>query len=129
MQAGLIDPEIGQDLLNFPDLEGHYATKLAPKRLVRDTIERIVEDGEYIVPEPFMDLEYCVSYGTQVFSRAKLDNVEPERMELLSRFIETADRMLGNAQPQTQAPPEAPPMPEMGQAAMPPTSELMPFGA
>jgi hypothetical protein len=124
MQAGLIDPEIGMDLMNFPDLEAHYATKLAPKRLVRDTVEKILEEGEFISPEPMMDLDYCVQYGTAAYCRGKLDRIEPERMELLTRFIETANAMLGKNQPETQAP--ALPQPDIGQPVDPSMSELPP---
>lgn len=109
MQAGLIDPETGMQLLDFPDLERVQNLKFAARELIQDIVEKMVNDGEYTSPEPFMDLQYCVSYTQTVYNRAKLDNVPEENLELLRRFMEQAQFMV--------APPAEPVPQDMSQQA------------
>jgi hypothetical protein len=127
LQSGMVDVDTGRELLDFPDLEAHESVKSASRKLVREVVSKILEDDEYTSPDQFWDLAYCVSYGTMSYNRAMLDGADNDSLELLTRFIETANSLLQASQP---APAPAPGgMPELGQPQAPPVSDLMPLDA
>jgi hypothetical protein len=106
--SGMIDPETGAELLDFPDIEQAANLKMAARSVVRDYVDQIVEDGVFFSPEPYMDLQYCKVYGQMAYNKAKLEYVPEEHLELLRRFMEQAEYLL-----QPPAPPVEQPMQEM----------------
>jgi len=124
MQAGLIDPETGMQLLDFPDLERYQNLKFSARELIQDIVEKMVNEGEYTSPEPFMDLAYCVQYTQTVYNKAKLDNVPEENLELLRRFMEQAQYMA--APPPAEPVPQDPMMQQQPQPEMPAEQPQLP---
>lgn len=98
MQAGLIDPQTGHELLDFPDLKQARSLMFSTREVIRDHVGKMLEDQTYNPPEPFMDLQFAKSYTQSVYNQAKIDNESEETMELLRRFISQADSMLQRAQ-------------------------------
>ena len=82
-------------------------------------IEKMIEDGEYQSPEPYINLEYALYLTQSSYLRAKMRNVPEERLELLRRFMDECQAMIGVA----AAPPIAEPIAE---PEAPPTSDLLP---
>jgi hypothetical protein len=122
LQAGLIPPEVGASLLQFPDLEAYNSIAQAPQDDFQFCIDKIIEDGNYIGPEPYQSP--YMPLGLQMFGgaylRAKTSGVKEERLGMMRQWI--------NAAMQQMQPP-APPLPEgipQANAAPPPVSDLVP---
>ena len=109
-QGGLIPPDMVRSLLDLPDLEEYQSVEDAPRQLVEDVIWRILDDEEYISPEPSWNLQLCVRMASLHRARAWVDGAPPEALDLLMRFATDAQSMLDGAQP-PPAPPMAPPAP------------------
>ena len=123
IDAGLIDSETGAELLDYPDLERVNDLNFASRQIVRDLVDRIVDEGEFSSPEPYMNLEYCVKYAQCSYNRAKLENCPEENLELLRRFMEQAVSLSTPEIEPQQIPMEQPmapqmPMPQQGQMPM-----------
>jgi hypothetical protein len=116
--SGMLDPETGAELLDFPDIQQASNLKMAARSVVRDYVDQIVEDGVFFSPEPYMDLNYCKVYGQMAYNKAKLEYVPEEHLELLRRFMEQADYLMQPPPP----PPVEEPMQEM------PVEPEMPMG-
>lgn len=106
--AGYVDPETAQELLDMPDIEQYSNLKFSARRVVRDAVEKMVEDGEYIAPEPFQDLQYSINYAQMYYNYAKLHGAPEESLELLRRYMEQANTMVKALNPQPQMPMEMP---------------------
>jgi hypothetical protein len=130
IQAGMIDRENGLSLLDFPDLESVVSLYTAALEDIKRCIELMIDEGEYQVPEPFMNLPLAIKTTQSAYLKARTQSVPEERLELLRRFIEDCEALITQANT-PQDPAAAPGMdPAMGEAqAVPeaqPTSDLMP---
>jgi len=117
VSAQLIPPEDALALLDFPDLQSVMSRNLAPYLIVLDQIEMILDEGEYIAPEPFQDLSLTRRIVQLAYLRAKMDKVPDEKLQMLRDHIDAADTLLLRAEAAAQAgamagiPPTAPPAP------------------
>lgn len=127
--AGWIDPGDAKRLLDFPDLQQESNFANASYDLTMEMIQKMIDKGEYMSPEPFMNLEDSIKRTQLAYLRAKLDGVPEERLELLRRFMMDANDILNpppppvdpNApQPMPPGPPGMPPGPPMDPSMMPP---------
>lgn len=92
-----IPREEALSLLDMPDLEAHLPIQVVKIRNILRTIEKIVESGKYIQPEPYQDLKY----GQIRFQAEYLylqDTLEPSEekdktLENLRTWIEQAQKM------------------------------------
>ncbi len=133
MQMGLIDNDLALSLLDFPDLTAASEMKLAPYNDLRDTFDRIIEDGEYSAPEPFQNLQLGIRMAKDSYYYAKGNGVEEEKLEMLRRWMAVASQMMQSTQQaaqqeqmQQEAPQEAPEQAAQPIQPLPPTggSEL-----
>lgn len=118
-QAGMVDMDDAKELLDFPDLERYASLKASGRDFARDLVAKIMEEGEFFPPEPYMDLAFAIKYTQSVYCRAKLEGVGEDHLELLRRFMDACNDLVLQA----QAPPPAPmmdPAMDAGAAAMPP---------
>ena len=121
IQAGFLSKEAGRKLLDFPDLESEMDQELSSTELTRKMIDDILEKGEYLSPEPEMDLQEALMTSQQRIIDARRNNYPEEHIELLARWREAIKAMIP-APPPTQpaeAVPAANPMPA-------PQSDLLP---
>jgi hypothetical protein len=88
MSIGLIEPDVGVELLNFPDLKSESRVATSPRRLIMQTLERIVTDGIYITPEPYFPSALAKKLSQQFFCLCKLNDVEDSKLSLIQDFIE-----------------------------------------
>ena len=124
IQTGMISPEEGRELLDFPDLEAFATLASADKKLTDKIINTIVEDGQYNPPEPESNLEYATKKAQQAYLAGILNDLPEERLEMLLRYMDDAARLL-----KAQTPPPAPaPAPAAPMAAPEPLpqSDLLP---
>lgn len=102
--AGFFSQEEALELLDFPDISKAKSIKLAPREAVYKTIEHIIDKGEYLPPEPFMDLDFAAKTSQNYYLRGRADGMPEDRLDLLRAFMEDCDALLN---------PEQPPAPSM----------------
>src|SRR5262249_2865685 len=120
MQTGLIQPEQGKALLDFPDLESTLRVDTAPVEELEMIVEQIVEHGRYIAPEPFMNLSAGIRLMQFARSRARVDGVSDEKLDLMAQWCEEAQAILSAGQPPPAPVPGPMPPGAGGQGMMPP---------
>ena len=140
IQAGFIAPEVGQKLLEFPDLQQFESLQNAMEDRLQQVFDGIVDDGEYLAPQPHWDLKRAKALVLQYTVQGESQGLDEDRLGMLADFNSALDAMAqaaqdaANAQMQQQAmaqqmanaPPGGSP-PAVPNA--PPTSDLLPNGA
>lgn len=124
IQAGLIPQEQALSLLDFPDLEHFMSLQTAAQDNIEKMLGIMIEEGRYIAPEPFMNLELALQLTQETYLRSKCDNLDESKLELLRTFMDDINTLLGTNQPL------APPPEEVGPVAPGPApgpSELGPM--
>jgi hypothetical protein len=125
MQAGLLSPRAGKRLLDFPDLEQVESLDNAEEDYLNEILEKMVDEGEYVPPEPLDNLQLAREIALEYYAQGKLNNLENEKLDQLRTFISQIDILV-----QKSLPPTPPPIPGgAGPMANPlptPTSELIP---
>jgi len=105
-----IPPEQIVKLLDFPDTEAAFGTVTASWDLVEQTLEKMLDEGEYQPPEPFYNLSLCTLVAIRHYQQWRLWDVPEDRMELLRLWISDCKALLDLANPPPPAPsPDAPP--------------------
>tara|TARA_R110002126_G_scaffold172712_8_gene321523 strand:- start:1330 stop:3207 length:1878 start_codon:yes stop_codon:yes gene_type:complete len=127
VQAGMIPQEKAIELLDFPDLESYESLETANASLVEKDIYKILETGKYYPPEPQMDLVAAAQTAHKHYLKGRVDDIAPERLELLLRFIDDAERLQKQKEAALAPPAEmVPPMAPAGVAEALPESDLIP---
>ena len=85
-RQGLIDPQTARRLLDMPDLDAETTLELAPAHAIDRIIEKILDEGEYEPPEPFMDLRLALNKGYNAVNHAISMGVPEDRITLLRLF-------------------------------------------
>lgn len=124
--AGIFSIRQGRKLLDFPDLETVETMADAQEALIQKTLDAIVDDGEYVPPEPIFDLvlakEMVVEYQVHFMA---LD-LEEERMDMLRNWSMQVDELMTLALPELAATQPADGMnPPQAVPNAPPTSDLL----
>jgi hypothetical protein len=97
INSGMITPEFGTELLDFPDLESYLSIKNAALEDLMATLEELLE-GAYSPPEPFQDLQNGIPLFQSAYLRYKRLDVAEDKLDNLRRWITSADAMLQKAQ-------------------------------
>lgn len=134
MQAGFIQKEEAMSLLDFPDLESFMNLQTAAIDDISMLLEKMIEEGEYNTPEPYMNLKLAINMTQSAYLRARTESVPEERLELLRRFMEDCNQLIQMSQapasPIIPGGPGAAPGAAGGAAiavpAAPPVSDLLP---
>lgn len=121
MQAGIIDPQAGRRLLDYPDLDAEENLSNAQLDYLHQILDAVVEDGKYTQPEPDDNLQAALKLAVEYLAVGKRDNLEEERKDMLRNFIAKASQLA--APPQPMPGPAGQPM---AVPAAPPTSNLLP---
>lgn len=120
MQAGLITPDVGRRLLDFPDLDAEENLGNAMLDWIHEMLDEIVDNGKFIAPDPFDNPQRAKSIALEYYFSGKRDNLDPAKLELLRRFMKRCDEFIQAGQmAQPQLLPQANPQPT-------PTSDLIP---
>lgn len=127
MQAGLLSPEAGRRLLDYPDLEAEENLYNATADYLHMILDKIVEEGEFTAPAGEDNLKLAKQLVLEYIAQGKLNNLSEERMELLRKFNKQIDGLL--APPPGMAPMPQPGVPQampQAQPEAPPTNALIP---
>lgn len=114
MGAGLLTPEAGRRLLDYPDLEAEENLYNAATDYLHKILDLIVDDGVFTPPEPFDNLALAEKLALEYYSQGKLNELDEEKLELLRRFLSQVNTLLT-----PPAPPMDPMMAMGGGAPMP----------
>lgn len=125
MQAGILSLRQGRRLLDFPDLEAEESLDTAREEYLHTILEKIVDDGEYTVPEPEDDLQLANELVLEYYALGKNQGLEEDRMELLRRFRDQVGVLIMKATP-PPPPAAAPGNPPQAVPSSPPVSNMLP---
>jgi len=114
MQAGMIPPEFGRKLLDFPDLEAYTNRVDAPIDDIERAIELMIDKGQYQTPEPYQQLDMGIVMMQQAYLLYRTQNAPESRLELFRRWIEDANELVARA--------NTPPIEDANQLEAPPIS-------
>jgi len=123
MQAGLLDPDEGRRLIEYPDLSQNEKLQNAAEERILKILDDIVEDGLYTPPDPFMNLQLGLKLVTEYYNLYAATNLEEEKMQMLRDFFSQINVLIQAAKP--PAPPQAPMQPQAGPEPRP-TSPMVP---
>lgn len=124
-QAGILSIRQGRRLLDFPDLEMEETLGTAREDYLHTILEKIVDEGDYTVPEPLDDLQLANELALEYYSVGKNQGLEEDRLDLLRRFMDQVGILIKKATP---PPPPAAPGANPPQAVpnAPPVSNMLP---
>ena len=94
-------------LLDYPDLSSVTHWMETAENDVEWRISKILDDSEYVAPDPLMNLALARSRMQLAYLEALQQGVEQEKLDMMLTFITQAQGMLNEA----AAPPEAAPAP------------------
>jgi hypothetical protein len=114
MAGGLLTPEAGRRLLDYPDLEAEETLSNATSDYLHKILDDMTEDGKFTSPEPFDDLQQARKLALEYYALGKLNNMDEAKLELLRNFMTQIDVL-------TQPPPmPVPGLPAVGGAGAAP---------
>jgi hypothetical protein len=123
MQAGLISPDEGRRLLDYPDIEQDDKLATAKEERILQILDDIIDTGKYTPPDPFMDLELAELKVIQYYNLYSQAKLEEEKAQSLRDFFTQIQDLKAKAQQgmmaqqqlltQAQAVPQAPPVSDL----------------
>lgn len=129
VQAGMLTLKEGRRLMRFPDLEQNEQLENASEERIFKMLDSIVEDGKYIEPDAFLDLELAKTLVVQYINLYLAAKLEEKKADMLRTFFTQCIALQTAAMP----PPMPGPMPAPNGAPQPqanpeppPTSPLVP---
>jgi hypothetical protein len=102
MDGGLIPQDWALELLDFPDLGNFVSLKNAATQDILDTIDEMINHGQYTPPEPYQNLQFGIETMQQAYLRGKHDGVSDKRLDLLRRWMTQADNLMNKAKEAAQ---------------------------
>lgn len=121
VQAGMLSVKEGRRLMKAPDLEDNEKLDNASEERIFQILDKIVEEGKYTMPDPFLDLQLASELTVKYINLYLAANLEEEKADLLRKFFNQVQTLNQASQP----PPAPMPMPTAN--PMPaPTSPLVP---
>lgn len=124
VQAGMLTLKEGRRLMRFPDIEQNEKLDNASEERIFQILDKIVEDGEYTPPDPFIDLDLATTLVVQYINLYKAAKLEDDKADLLETFFTQVQAMKAASMPPPQALPAAP----QANPEPAPTSPLVPNG-
>lgn len=123
MQSGIIDPQEGRRLLDYPDLDQSDKLASAAEERILKQLDEIVESGSYEPPDAFTDIMLGKKLVAQYYNLYVASGLEESKAELLRNW---QSQLL--VLEQAAIPPQPAPMPgaPMAVPQAPPVSDLMP---
>jgi hypothetical protein len=96
--AGLIDQADALELLDFPDTQTVLNRNLSSQRYARQVIEKILDNEQFISPDPYEDHARNFSIATKYYTEAKLKGLDEVKLSLLRQYLDANDRFIKMAQ-------------------------------
>lgn len=107
-QAGYLSKEQVMDIVDFPDLNDTVSLETASIHLTQEILSNIKENGKYVAPGPYLDLQLAYRMVCLEIDRSTLDGVEEDNIDLLRNWANEVKELQQQAQPpQVQQQPNA----------------------
>lgn len=124
VSGGIIsDPKEARRLLDFPDLERANDLANSSHELVEEMLDKMLDEGKYSLPEPYMDLLDALYTAQQTYLQANADGAPENVLDLVRDFIDATHELL------TKQTANQPPANDMGAGAPPGDAMAPPPGA
>lgn len=123
VQAGMLTIKEGRRLMKAPDLEENEKLDNASEERIFQILDKIVQDGTYTMPDPWLDLQLANILVVQYINLYFAANLEEKKADLLIKFFNQIQAISQGANP--VAPPAPAPTPTANPEP-PPTSPLIP---
>lgn len=107
MQAGIVSPQEGRRLLNFPDIEQEDKLAMAGEERILKILDDIVEHGKYVGPDPFMDLDLASTTVVQYYNLYVEAKLSEDRRQKLQDFWKQVQDLKQQAASALAPPPQA----------------------
>ncbi len=125
MQSGLISPQEGRRLLDYPDIDQVDRLANAAEERILQILDEIVEEGKYTPPDPFMDLAKATELATQYYNLYSAAKLEEDKCQMIRDFFSQIQAL--KQQAMTPDPSAMPPAsPPQAVPAPPPVSPMLP---
>lgn len=99
IQSGMVSVQEGRRMLDFPDLEQQEKLANSGEERILYILDKIVEEGVYTPPDPFMDLGLAIQLSNQYYNLYMPTKLDPERSEMIRIFNSQAITLQQAAQP------------------------------
>lgn len=100
MSIGMLNKNQASSLMDYPDLDQFTQYNNAATDDIMAVMYDIIDEGVYNPPMPQQALQYGKELFQQVWLKMKHQKLEPERLEMLMRWVEDADMLMQMALPQ-----------------------------
>jgi hypothetical protein len=130
---GKISKATSMRLEQVPDIDGFLDLINASGDYVQDTLDMMVEDGEYEPPTGLEDLTAAHEMAQSRYLQEKKFKTPQDRLDLILKYIVAVEQLIEEAAPPPAQPPAMPPGPSpmdpMGGMGGPPVGIQPPPGA
>jgi hypothetical protein len=99
---GLIARDDYLRLRQYPDTESWVNDEIAPRQLIEDQLDSIMDNGRYEAPNPYMDNSTAFEVAVKRHNRAQQEHESDGILGLLERYIDQAKANMENAVMQRQ---------------------------
>lgn len=89
-QTGQISKEDYLRIIDYPDTASVIELQTASRDAIDWMLDKIVEDGVFESPEPYMDLSLAIQVAQNRYLRERTQGCPEDRLELLRRFMDAA---------------------------------------
>lgn len=106
-QSGMISIKEARRLLDYPDLEQVETLANASMERTYQILDKIIEDGIYTPPDPFLDLQFANDTAVAYYNLYSMKKLEEEKAQMLRDFFSQVQALKQEAiqpPPQMQAP-------------------------
>jgi hypothetical protein len=103
---GWVDKNSAAELLQMPDLESYVAIQGAPRKFIEMSIEDMLNEGEYIAPEPYDNIDFALSKALQYYAWERMNDKDETKLKLLRRYINDCKRLIQQLAPQQPVQPQ-----------------------
>lgn len=127
VQAGILSIKEGARLMRFPDLEQNERLDNASEERIYQQLDSIVEDGKYVEPDVFLDLNLALQIVVKYINLYLACKLEEKKADMLRDYFKQVNALMQAAIP-PPAPVPAPNTPQANPQPLP-TSPLVPNAA
>lgn len=92
LEAGLWTPDRARQAMDDLDVNSAEDQELAPIRLLNKQFEDMLYDGKPAFPDEYTPYDQALRIGAQYMALAEEEEVPPKHRDLLSRYLEAAQR-------------------------------------
>lgn len=90
IERGMIGRSLGQQLMDFPDLDAAQSMNLAHQNYIMDCIEKILDGARDVIPDPRADQEIAADFGSRCYLRALVMRETDSVLQELRKFTDAA---------------------------------------